>query len=437
MKNCTLNGLILCFFLAFSNLAQAQAPVADFESCTRLIEQYETVQLFDKSTNSPYQWTWDVYDSFTNSWVMSLSSGDVYSDPWSTGNTEFTQNPEFAFDQIGCYTIVLTAKNASGQSVARKKCYIKVISITSYYLGYGTYGPLGDNHVYSDYGKIFDDGGEFLKYSNNQNIGTKSHVLITPSNMQKITIDFKQLRFADIGDTLRIYDANQINPSKLLAALTFANNGQYPTFTTSGSAMYVYFKSDASGIDSGYHAEYYTESGKPYKPNLAYTHNNVSMNFPISFISTFRGLHKFSYDINWILDNAVQPQFNNKDTFVYTAKDLATHKLCIEAKNCDSTISYCANFNANTSIQSFTNSINSISVYPNPFHNILQIQNNLDVSINKINFYTIYGQEIEIKLVEKDGAYELHPIVPLASGMYVITVEYADGRIANISVLKN
>lgn len=437
MKNFTLNGLILCFFLAISNLAQAQAPVADFECCFRLVEQYETVQILDKSTNSPYQWTWEVYDSFTNAWVMNLSSGDVFSDPWGEGNTEFSQNPEFAFDREGCFTVVLTAKNASGQSIARKKCYLKVVSVSTYYPGFGSYGPLGDNHIYADYGQIRDNGGELQEYTNDQNLGTKSFLKITPSNKQKITLNFKQIKLADLGDTIRVYDADTINPSRLLASLTFSNNGQYPTYTTTGSALYFYFKSDASGIDSGYHAEFYTESGKPFMPNLAYTHNNVVANFSNSFISTFRGLHKFAYDINWILDNTVQPQFNNKDTFVYIAKDLATHKLCIEAKKCDSTISYCANFNANTSVHSFTNSINSISVYPNPFHNILQIQNNLDVSINKINFYTIYGQEIEMKLVEKDGAYELHPIVPLTSGMYVITVEYADGRIANISVLKN
>ncbi|MCC6817762.1 MAG: hypothetical protein IT245_02580, partial [Bacteroidia bacterium] len=69
----------------FNVLAPTAVPVVDFVAERVTIEQYSSVRLFDLSTNGPWAWTWDVYDSTTyasSGYYPNLADGDLYSDPW-------------------------------------------------------------------------------------------------------------------------------------------------------------------------------------------------------------------------------------------------------------------------------------------------------------------------------------------------------------------
>jgi PKD repeat protein len=142
----------------FINLLSSQSPVANFKTCHQVISQYESVHLFDLSSSGPTMWEWNIYDSITYmndpfyGPVVDINSGYIYSDPFSNGNNEFSQNPEFGFDLPGCYTVVLKATNLSGTSTVVKTCLITVTQIHQFNIGFGVYTGLN-----TDFGIITDN----------------------------------------------------------------------------------------------------------------------------------------------------------------------------------------------------------------------------------------------------------------------------------------
>jgi len=323
----------------FNVVAPSVIPVADFVANRVQIEQYESMQLFDLSTNGPWDWTWDVYDSTTyasSGYYPCLATGEVWSDPYSKGNTEFSQNPEFAFDVPGCYTVVLTSKNDVGSSVPRKKvCYITVTLPTQYNLGYGTYGPNNDNVVGSTSGTIFDDGGPNLNYSNGQGLGTRSYLQITPCNAKKITLKMTRLKFKDAGDVLSVWDGKTPGGAgtTLLAKWSVNSKAPQTVVATSGS-MYLLFESDGAGVDSGYAGSYTSELGPATIPTPAFTPNTTpSYNAtPILFTNTTQNLVGVP-TWEWTIDGN-QVNNNTKKDFRYTFYTDGQYQVCLEIKSC-------------------------------------------------------------------------------------------------------
>jgi len=320
-------------------IAPTAKPVADFKSCQRIIQQYESVQLFDASTNGPWSWEWDIYDS--SGAFPSLVNGGVYSNPSGNGNNEFSKNPEFAFDVPGTYSVILKVKNDVGSSMVTKKYFIKVVLPTEYNLGYGTYGNNHDNRVSSNDGSIYDDGGPRLNYGNNQGVSTKSYLAIVPENGGSVTLDFQQVRFGDINDSLKIYDDDKVNASKLLGVLTSVNNGTYPTFTSTTNKMYILFTSNGSGTDSGYQAIYYADGFGPGVKAMALAHNVLVTGTNSRFYNKNRTkVSENSYN-RWKVDNVIQPAYNGLDTLKYVFTDTVAHTVCLEASNCDTIMTVC------------------------------------------------------------------------------------------------
>ncbi|MEZ4804756.1 MAG: T9SS type A sorting domain-containing protein [Bacteroidia bacterium] len=428
--------IAILIFASQASILMSQAPKADFQNCDRVVEVYDIIQFTDLSEGNPTEWTWDVYDSFTNNFVASLSSGDVFSDPWGNGNDEFSQNPEFSFDFVGCYTIVLTAKNANGESTLRKLCYIKVIPSTNYNLGYGTYGPQGDNRVYSDYGQIFDDGGENLNYNNGTNSSKLSYLKLTPFNNKNITLDFKQIRFADIYDSLYIFDSDQFDMNKLIAVLNSNNNGQYPSFTSTTPNMYVYFTSNSSGVDSGFKAEFYAGT-KPSNPQLSFSIDSSGENQMVRFINEYNATKRFAYDLQWYVDDSLYMSYNNKDTFNFTYTKQKDYKICLKAVNCDSTLEYCQTLSFTLGVKAIQNQNKNYSVYPNPFTNQIQVKTTGSNQILEIKIFNEIGKEITYKPLQKDGEFCLLMDKSLPPGLYLLQVKNSLGEVGYVKLVKN
>jgi hypothetical protein len=313
-------------------------PVVDFVADRVLIERYETVKLFDLSANGPYKWKWDVYDSVTYAaddiyYGLNRENDEVYSFP---GNDETTQNPEIGFDMPGCYTVVLTATNDVGQSPLKKKvCYITVTESTLYQMGFGTYGPNGDNTVGSNTGTITDNGGADGSYGNNQGLGSRSFLQITPCNAKKITLNMTQLKFKDAGDVLSVWDGKSPGGPNTTLLAKWNNTSRAPksVAATSGS-MYILFESDGGGVDSGYVGYYSSELGPATLPVPAFSPSSVpSYNLtPVKFTNTTQNIVGVP-TWKWTIDGVEEGISNRKD-FFYTFDADGQYDVCLEIKSC-------------------------------------------------------------------------------------------------------
>ncbi len=158
--------LLKLFFIAFLVIGSfklyAQVPIAKFGANRLKLEVYEGINLTDSSTNTPILWEWSIYDSTTFKKdpydpVSDENSGYVTFDQ---GTSKSSKNPKVSFYREGKYTIVLRCANKTGWSTKLiKKDYIIISPYTTYYLGFGTYGPQSENKVETDFGSIYDNGG--------------------------------------------------------------------------------------------------------------------------------------------------------------------------------------------------------------------------------------------------------------------------------------
>ncbi|MFK7925965.1 MAG: PKD domain-containing protein [Bacteroidia bacterium] len=102
-------GLLLASLL-FPFALQAQAPVAAFSADTMIgCAPFPLVVNFqDQSTNTPTSWLWTFGDA--------------------NGSSSTLQNPAFVYSTPGCYTVSLTATNASGSNTSTQSCFIEIFA---------------------------------------------------------------------------------------------------------------------------------------------------------------------------------------------------------------------------------------------------------------------------------------------------------------------
>ncbi|HEY1046304.1 MAG TPA: GEVED domain-containing protein, partial [Bacteroidia bacterium] len=343
------DSIVKCFNVN----APTSVPVVDFVADRVEIPILESVRFFDLSKNGPYEWTWDVYDSTTyaaQNEYPSLSGGEVISDPWGNNFDEFSQNPEFSFDIPGCYTVVLTCKNDVGPSAPKKKvCYITVTLPTDYLIGYGVWGPNADNIVGSTSGNIYDDYGPKGNYSNNQGLGSRSFLQITPCNAQKIVLTMSQLKFKDAGDKLSVWDGRSPGGPGTTLLATWSVGAKAPqTVTATSGSMYILFEADAGGQDSGYIGSYTSELGPANLPVPAFIPSTVpSYNAtPVKFTNTTSNIVGVP-TWEWTVNDDQEPN-NNKKDFNYTFSSDGQYKVCLEIKSCVGNNKSCTTINVVT-----------------------------------------------------------------------------------------
>lgn len=341
------DSIIKCINIMSPNAA----PVADFVSSNTTVSQYDLLGLFDVSSNGPWKWTWDAYDSTTyanDGFYPSIASGDVLVDPSKLGLNEFSKTPQLSFAYPGCYTIVLTASNDIGPSSPKKKiCYINVVLPNEFNLGYGVYGPLNNNFVDNNNGYIYDNGGKDGNYSNDQGYGSRSYLCISPCSAKKINLKFSQLRLNDSSDVLKIWDGKSAGGlgTVLLAKLT--KNSPLPnTLTATSGSMFILFETNGTGTDSGFTAHFETELGnvKSPQPYISTSTSTIYKGIPFEFInasSDITGIPNWK----WTYDNT-HVNLSNQDRFKFTIHDTSSHLLCLEVTSCAGKTKSCQIFKA-------------------------------------------------------------------------------------------
>jgi PKD repeat protein len=255
-------------------------PVVDFAVVANEIERFGTGNFLDLSTNGPTYWSWYMYDrkdsAATRIDVETFNSNLVGNDPYTN------QNPNVFFNKPGNYTVCMQASNNQGpSSLVCKTDYLRVTAPKDNPLGAGTVQP-----IYEQNGNIIDDGGRTGNYSNNR----VDYATIIPCGAETITLTFSQFKVA-AGDVLKIYDGVNAGGKALHPGNGFTL-GTVPTapIVANSGAMYIYFSTNGSGVDSGFVASWVTKRGPDVKPvvdfiipdtlyNLVpYTYKNTSAN---------------------------------------------------------------------------------------------------------------------------------------------------------------
>jgi len=88
------------------------APIAEFVANVTAVSPATTINFTDQSSNSPTSWAWTV----------SPASGWAY----AGGTNASSQNPQITFNTVGFYNITLVATNAQGSDSEIKNNYIEV-----------------------------------------------------------------------------------------------------------------------------------------------------------------------------------------------------------------------------------------------------------------------------------------------------------------------
>ncbi len=109
------------------------AVIADFSADPELGLKPLLVQFTDLSTGSPDTWVWDFGVDFflyflDTTDVIFLDTTDVIWNDFTYGEASAEQNPQFIFEEIGVYTISLTASLAGDSDEMEKESFILVVT---------------------------------------------------------------------------------------------------------------------------------------------------------------------------------------------------------------------------------------------------------------------------------------------------------------------
>ncbi|MCP5103524.1 MAG: PKD domain-containing protein [bacterium] len=94
---------------AIGSVGPPDPPVADFSASSTVIEEGQSVNFTDTSTNSPTSWSWTFYGGSPSS--------------------SSSQNPSVTYNNAGTYTVSLTATNSGGNDTETKTNYITVTEV--------------------------------------------------------------------------------------------------------------------------------------------------------------------------------------------------------------------------------------------------------------------------------------------------------------------
>jgi len=303
-------------------VAPTAVPVADFIAESNEVELGYNTRIYDLSTNGPTSWSWELYSP--------TGAGDA---------TSTAQNPLFDFVETGWHKVCLTATNAVGASTSVcKSRYIECLPTLDNYLG-------PQHATTTKYGRLFDHAGPTANYSNGRKTSF-DYFQILPCGATQIKITFSQLKLADNGDKLRIYDSDQADPSKEVSpkiGITNANQIYFDTATLilKSGAAYITFESDGSGNDAGFIMNWESDLETPTAPEAKWTTdyakvgNGVKVEFKNASGNT-KGIPTY----NWYVDgNMVSTGETFSDAFFTDG----LYNVCLEASTCTGMDTFCDN----------------------------------------------------------------------------------------------
>ncbi|MDQ3073905.1 MAG: DUF5011 domain-containing protein, partial [Bacteroidota bacterium] len=278
-------------------IAPTAAPTADFK-VTDTVDMWEQVTFFDRSTQGPYGWQWEI------------SPGDFF---FTAGTTPSSRNPVVVFYEPGYYTVSLTASNdfGPGQRITRSAVIFvrdrKDMCEASPEITFVT-------------GKFYDSGGDTDPYGNNETCK-----MTFPYCGKSMVMNFKSFNFAP-GDYLRAYDGVDNTGRALHTGLGFTNGSIPGKLVSNSGTLYFEVQTNTNGVAEGFEAEWEVI---PYdKPEAVIVGaDTLYRGILTSFYSDSKGRIDSMY---WDFDSDDIWEDSAEDvTYAYTAFGLYTIRLIV------------------------------------------------------------------------------------------------------------
>ena len=307
--------------------APTSVPVADFIAESNEVELGFNTRVFDLSTNGPTSWAWELIT------------------PTGQNNTTYSgQNPIMDFVETGWHEVCLEATNAVGTSnKVCKKRYIECLPTLDNYLG-------PQHATTTKYGRLFDHNGPTANYSNGRKTSF-DYFQILPCGAKEIRIKFTQLKLADNGDIMRIYDGDQADPNYEVTpkiGITNANQSYYDTATIKlyRGAAYITFETNGSGTDAGFIMNWDSDLQPATAPKAKWTtqYDPIGTGVEAVFVNASANT-KGVPDFQWYVDGSlytISPEFSNKFTTD------GNYEVCLIATTCTGVDTFCDYFAVQT-----------------------------------------------------------------------------------------
>ncbi len=308
-------------------VAPTVAPNADFIASTNEIELGYDLELFDLSDNGAHTWSWE---------ILSPTGID---DQFPTD-----QNPKVTFSELGFYNICLTSSNDVGSS--KKFCkskYIEVLPTLDNYMGPQ---KISDTR----YGRLFDHAGPTGDYSNGRKPSI-DYFKIIPCGAKEIRLKFKDLKLADAGDKLRIYDSDESDPNKEITGADGINGLNYKLWDTAvikcySGAVFITFETNGSGVDRGFNIEWDSDLNTPTLPEAKWETDYYSIGTGVQLdfknkTENTKGVPSYAWEIDGV-------QESTNDEFSYTFQNTGTFNVCLIANTCTGSDTACKNIVVST-----------------------------------------------------------------------------------------
>lgn len=267
---------------------------------------------------------------------------------------------------------------------------------------------------------LFDSGGEFENYSDNENI---TLTLLPSDPTKKITLNFVTFDTEDEWDFLFIYDG--INSSSpLIGTYTGSSLPPKAYATNPQGALTIKFTSDGSETRLGWKADIVCE-----EPSYKVTFEVVSTNQQpvVGAVVSLDGYNSRSTNSSGIaVIDGVSPQTQIPYTVNTSTFHLASGTIDIVNENVYQKVVLIP-------LASPLTTLDMVKIYPNPFNNTLTISN--EKGIKQVVISSIIGQLIS--QIEASGEKELLlNLQGYSSGVYIVNILHLNGNTTIHKVIK-
>ena len=416
-------------------------PVADFVASQTNVSPGTTVNFTDLTTGVPNSWSWSV--SPTTGWA------------YAGGTSASSQNPQITFNNVGTYTVTLTASNAQGSDSETKTNYIVVAEATG---PCAANGAVCDEYINNVTLNTIDNtsdcssGGyaDYTSITTSLTKGDQYTITVTPAinGSPGAYTDDEIAVWIDYNNDFDFDDAGE-QVAYVLVASGWSNQFTFnvPTSAVTGTVhMRVRISYQPDGAISSCGESTYGEvedykvqlvagtTGSAPVANFVANQTTVpegttvsftdqSTNTPTSWSWSLSPTTGWSY-AGGTSASSQNPQITFNNAGQYTVSMTATNSTGSDTETKSNYITVTSNAGINELFE-------GLGIYPNPTNSLLTVDlTNVIPSIRAIEVYDVTGKLVLSSLVEKNELIELN-LIDLSSGIYQLKIKSDDNFINN------